>query len=588
MRRVLLALALVLACHPSPATQPGDTTKPSSPGESKSDPWQAAHLDIERLRAHLTYLADDARQGRAPGTPGDRESAAHVEAAYRELGLQPAFADNYCQSFTVTDGVRLLANQTASLTIGAAIPTELVPFTGVTTTALTAPVVYLGHGLDDSPAITRAIKGAIVVVRAGAPDDPHLDPTRTRAQSKLISARDHGAVGFILWDPDSELPFPNHGEASDLKLPALAVGKTGTPALLAAFGVRKPVEGDVHHGLKPGKKAAKKASLHTPVERIELTTCNIGGVLPGTGTARIVIGAHVDHLGLGTSSSLAPGQQVVHNGADDNASGVATMLALAAALAQIPQSARPYTLEFVAFGAEEMGLLGSKHFVAGLTPDARAAMVAMLNFDMVGRLQGDAVVVSGVGTSSVWKGLLAEVASPLEVRPSEDGFGASDQASFYTAGLPVLHFFSGTHPDYHKPSDDLDKINFAGATAIGDLSLRVLGRLMRDQPKLDYIKVATTTKRGGGFKVSLGTVPDYGAKVDGVALSDVRPGGPAAIAGLQAGDVITLIGTREIHGLDDYMASFAELKPGIAVPVRVQRKGAAVDLQITPSAPQPR
>ncbi|HEY0136692.1 MAG TPA: M20/M25/M40 family metallo-hydrolase, partial [Nannocystis sp.] len=316
--------------------------------------------------------------------------------------------------------------------------------------------------------------------------------------------------------------------------------------------------------------------------------CNIGGVLPGTGPRRIVVGAHVDHLGLGTGSSLAPGQRAVHNGADDNASGVATMLALAAALAGVPAASRPYTVEFVAFGAEEMGLLGSKHYVAGLSPDARAALVAMVNFDMVGRLQGDAVVVSGVGTSSLWKGLLAEVAAPLEVRPSEDGFGASDQASFYAAGLPVLHFCIGTHADYHKPSDDLDKINFPGAAAIGDLSLRVLGRLMRDQPNLDFIKVATPTPRAGGFRVSLGTVPDYGAKADGVALADVRPGGPAAAAGLKAGDVITLLGTREIHSLDDYMASFAELQPGVEVPVRVLRNGAAVDLRITPAAPQRR
>lgn len=586
MRRVSVALALLLACHPTAVTPPKSTSEPQ---QQRADPFQNIHVDVARIRTHLAYLADDARQGRAPGSAGDRESAQHVEAAYRELGLRPAFGDDYCQRFTVIDGVRLLTNQRATLELGTTdTAIELVPFTTATTAAVTAPLIYIGHGVADDPALTRAMKGAIVVARAGAPDDPHLDPTRTRAQSKLIAARDHGAVGFILWDPDSDLAFPNHGEANDLKLPAVAVGKAGTPALLAAFGVRTSAATDIHHGLVPGKRARRKASIHTPVERVELATCNIGGVLPGSGPRRLVVGAHVDHLGLGTGSSLAPGQQAVHNGADDNASGVATMLALAAALARVPATGRPYTVEFVAFGAEEMGLLGSKHYVAGLSADARAALVAMLNFDMVGRLQGDAVVVSGVGTSSLWKGLLAEVASPLEVRPSEDGFGASDQASFYAAGLPVLHFFSGTHADYHKPSDDLDRINFPGAAAIGDLSLRIIGRLMRDQPNLDFIKVATPAPRAGGFRVSLGTVPDYGAKADGVALADVRPGGPAAAAGLLAGDVITLLGTREIHSLDDYMASFAELRPGIEVPVRVLRNGSAVDLRITPAAPQRR
>lgn len=600
MRRPLLALLLLLACKPAASTAP-PPVDPSSVDPSQADaptqpqdPWSAQRLDEPALRAHLSYLADDARQGRAPGSDGDRDSAAHVQAAFTALNLQPAFGASFTQPFTLTDGVRLLANQKHSLRLGPTeVPAELVPFTAATTAPLSAPLVYLGHGVDDSPAMIKASKGAIVVVRAGAPDDPHLDPTRTRAQSKLIAARDHGAVGFILWDPDSDLPFPNHGEANDLKLPALAVGKAGTPALLAAFGIKpatnKPAAdkpADIHHGLTPGKRGKQKASLHTPVERVVLTTQNIGAVLPGSGDGkRIVIGAHVDHLGLGTGSSLAPGQSAVHNGADDNASGVATMLALAAAIAKVPAAARPYDLEFVAFGAEEMGLLGSKHYVGALTPEARARLVAMLNFDMVGRLKDDAVVIAGVGTSSYWKPALDKVAAPLQVRPSEDGFGASDQASFYAAGLPVLHFFSGTHSDYHKPSDDLDKINFPGAAAVGDLSLRVIAALMKDRPTLDYLKVSAPTPRAGGFRVSLGTVPDYAAKVDGVQLADVRAGGPAAAAGMLAGDIITRLGSREIHNFDDYMACFGELKPGVAVPARVLRAGKPLELQITPSAP---
>jgi aminopeptidase YwaD len=597
MRRPLVAsIVALLACRPA---APPSAPTPAGPDSQAApeQPWQSHHVDLERLRGHLTYLADDARQGRAPGTPGDREAAKHVEDAYSALGLTPAFPGGFCQSFTLTDGVRLRTGETASLKLaGAEVPLELVPFSQATAAAVRGKLVYLGHGVDDGPALAKVTRGAIVVVRAGAPDDPHLDPTRTRTQSKLIAARDRGAIGFILWDPDSDLPFPNHGEANDLKLPAVAIGKAGTPALLAAFAIppskpeTKPETApDPHHGLTPGKQARKPASIHTPVERVELSTCNIGAVLPGNGhNKRIVVGAHIDHLGLGTSSSLAPGQQAVHNGADDNASGVATMLAVAAELAAVPVAQRPYDVEFVAFGAEEMGLLGSKHYVGALTPEARARLVAMLNYDMVGRMQNDSVVVSGVGSSSVWPGLLKQAAGELTIRPSEDGFGASDQASFYTAGLPVLHFFSGTHADYHKPSDDLDKINFEGAAAIGDLSLRVLLLVMAGQPSFDYLKVAAAAPRAGGFRVSLGTVPDYAAKVDGVQLADVRAGGPAAAAGIQAGDIITKIGAREIHNFDDYMATFAELKPGVAAPIRVLRAGQPLDLQITPAAPQRR
>jgi aminopeptidase YwaD len=593
MRRPLVFLALaLLGCRPAA------TTTPDSPAtgyeKTNVDGWAGRAVDGARLRKHLEYLADDARQGRAPGTAGDRESAQYVETVFRELGLQPAFADKFCQSFTVTDGVRLREGQSAGFKIGkTSLAVDLVPFAHPTDAPVSAPLIYIGHGIDEDPKLAAAMKGAIVLVRAGAPFDPHQDPTRTRTQSKAIFARDHGAVGFILWNPDSDLAFPNHGEANDLKLPAAAIGKAGTAALLTAFGARPParVAGkppDPHMGLRVGQKARGAAELHTPVERITLETCNIGGVLPGSGSKRILVGAHVDHLGLGTSSSLAPGEQAIHNGADDNASGVATMLALAGALSGVPVQQRPYTVEFVAFGAEEMGLLGSKHYVEKLAPAARAELVAMFNFDMVGRLQGDSIVVSGVGTSSVWPKLLESVAAPLTVRPSEDGFGASDQASFYAAGLPVLHYFSGTHLDYHKPSDDLDKINFEGAAAIGDLSLRVIARLMKEQPTLDYLKVKAPAARVGGFRVSLGTVPDYAAKVDGVQLADVRAGGPAAAAGVMAGDIITGIGTREIHNFDDYMASFGELQPGVAVPLRVLRAGKPVELQITPATPQQR
>jgi len=596
MRRSLAGLALLLlACRPQATTAPA---APPTVGaaEPVANPWNDPHVDLERLRRHLSFLADDAQEGRAPGTPGDSRSQAHIAAAFTDAGLEPAFPKGFCQPFTVTDGVRLAPGQTATLQVGpAAIPTTLLPFAHATDAAITAPLVYIGHGIidpgDKDAALRAAIKGAIVVVRAGAPDDPHLDPTRTRVQSKLIAARDHGALGFILWDPDSDLPFPNHGEASDLAIPALAVGKAGTPALRAAFKLRRPAaKTDPHGGLLDAKKprSSAPATLHTPVERVTLETCNMGAVLTGSGPQRIVVGAHMDHLGLGTTSSLSPGQQAIHNGADDNASGVATMLALAHALARVPRAARPYTVEFVAFGAEEMGLLGSRHYVEALGPDRRAALLAMVNFDMVGRLQNNSVVVAGVGTSSAWPKLLEQAAGALQLRPSEDGFGASDQASFYAAGLPVLHFFSGTHTDYHKPSDDLDKINFEGAAAIGDVSLRLIAALMREQPTLDYVKVATPTAARGGFRVSLGTVPDYAAKVDGVQLADVRAGGPAAAAGLQAGDIITRIGARDIHNFDDYMASFGELKPGVAVPLKILRGGQPQDLTITPAAPQQR
>jgi Zn-dependent M28 family amino/carboxypeptidase len=297
----------------------------------------------------------------------------------------------------------------------------------------------------------------------------------------------------------------------------------------------------------------------------------------------------MDHLGEGTSSSLAPGVKDVHNGADDNASGVAVILEMARVLGALPVAERPYTVHFVAFGAEEMGLLGSKHYVEHLDPALRQRMVAMLNFDMVGRLGDEQhLVVSGMGTSSIWADLVERSRGPQEIRTSEDGYGASDQTSFYEAGLPVLHFFTGTHSDYHKPSDDVDKINFAGAATVAGIALRVVHTLATEDMKPDYIKVARTANARGGFRVSLGTIPDYGAKVDGVRLTGVREGGAAAKAGVRKGDVIQKIGAREIHNLDDYMATFAVLEPGVAIDVVVLREGQTLTVSLVPDAPQRR
>ena len=231
------------------------------------------------------------------------------------------------------------------------------------------------------------------MARYGAAD-PHASPALSRPQQKLINARDHGAVGFLFWEPDTETPYPNHGEANDLKIPGLWVGKAATPQLLAALGGKKAESID---DLKHGATSRKKLAMAVPIEAVVKKTANVAGVLPGNGESKraIVIGAHMDHLGMGTSTSLSPGQHAVHNGADDNASGVAVVIELAKVLSQTDSSKRPFDIVFITFGAEEMGLLGSKHYVTGLGDAAKQDIVAMLNFDMVGRLGDDGA--AGVG-----------------------------------------------------------------------------------------------------------------------------------------------------------------------------------------------
>ena len=376
--RTLLVATLISACQtPSSSTTP--------PEAAANKPAELPAIDLEQIRHHLTFLADDAQGGRAPGTEGDRRVQEHIIKAMTAAGLTPGLDGQFRQPFSVTDGVRLRDGAAASLAVaGAAIPHAVLPFGHDTHERgpVQAKLVFVGYGIrgdgpesGDYKGLGAKVKGNIVVALGGGPNDPHLEPARTRPQSKLIAARDHGAVGFVLWEPDTDHAFPNHGKVSDLELPALWVGKAGTPALAKALRAKN---GDPK-ALAAGARSRKRAELHTPVTPIELETANIGGRLAGpAGAKTIVVGAHMDHLGLGTSSSLAPGEEAVHNGADDNASGVATMLAVAQALATIPAERRKYDVLFVAFGAEEMGLLGSKHLVGAWSPEQRANQIAMI------------------------------------------------------------------------------------------------------------------------------------------------------------------------------------------------------------------
>lgn len=599
-----LVLLLALGCQPS-ETQPA-TTPPGS-GAAAAQPATAAEAvalaaDEARIRAHLEFLAADAQEGRLPGTEADGRVQDYVEAQMQAAGLEPAFGASYRQAFTVTDGVA--ADGEPRLSVGrTTVEYGLVPFSTSTAKPVKAKLVFVGHGIapegkgsGDYDGLEAEVKGNIVVALGGAPkDDPHLSPSVTRPQSKVIAARDHGAVGFILWEPDQAVAYPNHGSVSDSKLPVVWVGTGGTAAVMQAFGVKPnpKVAAVAESGteaalrLPRGTRSRIQATLHTPLRPISIDTANVAGILPAAaGAPVLVVGAHMDHLGQGTAHSLAPGVEAIHNGADDNASGVAVILEMARVLGALPPEQRPYAVHFVAFGAEEMGLLGSKHYVEHLDPGMRAHMVGMLNFDMVGRLGAEqGLVVAGMGTSSAWPDLVERARGAQEVRASEDGYGASDQTSFYEAGMPVLHFFTGTHSDYHKPSDDLDKINFAGAASIATIANRVIHAVSTEGVELDFIKVARKAPTRGGFRVSLGTIPDYGAQVDGVRLTGVREGGSAAKAGLTKGDVIQRIGEREVHNLDDYMATFAVLEPGEVVEVVVLRDGKQVTLSMTPDAP---
>jgi hypothetical protein len=295
----------------------------------------------------------------------------------------------------------------------------------------------------------------------------------------------------------------------------------------------------------------------------------------------VVVGAHYDHLGHGGRFSMARGDSSVHNGADDNASGVAALLEIARRLAAGPRPAR--SVVFIAFSGEEMGLLGSAFYAQHpAVPLARTR--AMLNLDMVGRLGAGPLIVYGTETADEWKDAVerAAAAEGVAVRTGGDGFGASDQTSFYAQGVPVLHFFTNVHADYHRPSDDWEKIDARGLEKVAAVVERV-ARDVAGRPGALTLRRSTAPppRGGGGYGAYLGSIPDFTPVENGVRLTGVRAGSPAEKAAIRAGDVIVHMGEMEVRDLQGLTDALRAHKPGDTVPVTVLRDGRRLTVSVT-------
>jgi hypothetical protein len=334
-----------------------------------------------------------------------------------------------------------------------------------------------------------------------------------------------------------------------------------------------------------------RASLTVELTVDKAPAANVVGVLragqPGKLPA-IVIGAHYDHLGFGGHGSLAPDVREPHNGADDNASGVAALLLVARFLASVGPQLRQRDVWFVAFSGEELGVLGSAEFVKKLPPGlADGGMVAMLNMDMVGRMRDDTLNVLGVESAAEWRAIVAEQCASENVTctMSGSGYGPSDHMPFYAAGVPVLHFFTGAHTDYHKPSDDVGGINATGIARVAAVVTRVTLALAGQGQTLAY-RTSPAPATGGdvrSFGASLGTVPDYGgppAGKTGVLLSGVRAGSPAEKAGLARGDILIGIDEHEIRSIEDFMFVLRAARPGQAATLVIERDGKKLSLPV--------
>jgi len=564
----------------------------------------APSVAARRVQDDVKRLASADWKGRRAGTAEADQAASWIAGQWKRLGLRPAFSGSYLQSFGFIDGVVLgTANRLQVNGRGFRSGQEFRPLAFSAPGQAAGEVVFAGYGIvakdlgfDEYQDLE--VRGRIVLALRFAPGG---DDTQSQwgpfmaLRLKAAAARERGAAALLVvagpltpGAQDELVPARADASLVDAGLPVLSVRRSVAEALLAGAEVSlEQAQGRVDAGKPASFPLATRASLAADVAPKRASSSNVAAVLPGTDptAAAIVVGAHYDHLGLGLSGSLDPKPDgKVHHGADDNASGVAGVLELARRLA--PQRGTLVrSVVFVAFGAEELGTLGSSYFVKN-PPLPLDRIAGMANLDMVGRLRENTLDVHGLGTSPVWKPLLeASNHGPgLKLRLHEGGFGPSDHNAFYVADKPVLFFFTGVHADYHRPSDTADKLEAQGLVRVVDLVEGVVTRLATTTTPVVFTRVAADQEQQAsaarGFRVYVGGIPDYASEGPGVAISGVSPGSPAEKAGMQKGDAIVAFAGREIRTIYDYTQALSERRPGDEVEVVVRRAGAEVVLRV--------
>lgn len=401
--------------------------------------------------------------------------------------------------------------------------------------------------------------------------------------SKLASRLKELSDEFATGD-DTLLNFRHGGSPnSGREMPILNTTRAALDPIISAAAGQSlaALEAAIDAGDKPTPHSRDLAGWRlqgeTQVNRVKAAVKNVVAVLEGEGPhadETIVIGAHYDHLGFGGEGSFDPHAETVHNGADDNASGTAALLEVARQLAARPEKLGRRVV-FIAFTGEERGLHGSAHYVKEpLFPLEKT--VAMLNMDMVGRLRDDKLIIQGVDTSPefgpIIDGLNADYA--FQLTKQTGGNGPSDHASFYPREIPVMHFFTDLHDDYHRPTDDTEKVNFPGATKIAEMVTRTAEAIAKLDTRPGYVAVAASagpTRDRSGSRPYFGSIPDFAQNQEGYAITGVTKDGPAANAGLLGGDVIIRLGESKIGNLDDFDNALRKFKAGDKAPVVVRR-----------------
>jgi hypothetical protein len=566
-----------------------------------------SQVTVKELQEHIKYLSSDSLKGRLTGSPGDSLAAEYIKGKLLSYGLVPLSGDGL-QRYKVTK--RVVPGKSNSLSVNGikyTLDKEFMPLAFSSNSGMESEAVFAGYGFNINNDSLKwndyngiDVKGKWVVILRGDPEaennkSPFISFSADR--DKALLAKDMGAAGVLmvsgpLFDPQDAFEALNL-EGYSVDIPVLRIKKDiADKILLKSNNTIAVLEKKLNDTRKPFSFATKEVvNGKAEIVRELANTRNVVMVLPGEDPLLrdqyIILGAHFDHLGMGGpgSGSRALDTIGIHHGADDNASGVAMMLELAEKFAKT-RGSHKRTVLCLSFSGEEEGLLGSKHFVDD--PGINLSKVnVMINMDMVGRLnETNNLEIGGVGTAAGLRDLIYAKSdtSIIKLTLSQEGYGPSDHSSFYGKNIPVLFYFTGAHMDYHTPTDTWEKINFKGMVEISDLIFNVAQELASENSKLQFKEAGPkveTNRYSRSKGVALGIMPDFAGVIkNGLRADFVTPGKPAALGGMQKGDIITYIEGKQVNNIQDYMFRMGQLKHGQTISVEVLRNDKKVVLVI--------
>ena len=513
---------------------------------------------IAHLQHHVLFLSDDKLEGRRTGSMGEKLAAEYISAQFKNIGLSPKGTKEFFQPFEVAEGKQLHPSTALSINNNQLqLGKDFFPLVYSIDTSLAAsPSMAL-----QEPGMPWFFDLKELMDENAA--NPHFDLNAAVANSAKQVLKRGGTAVFI---------YNSTGKPDGLKFDGK--DKTEAPGIPVIY-----LSNEIAAKYLSDESAAVDIKLKVAIADKKRLGINVAGYIDNGAASTIIIGAHYDHLGYGEdgNSREVEKKTLVHNGADDNASGIAAMTELARLLKNAKHKSNNYL--FLAFSGEELGLYGSKHFTQ--YPTIHLSTVNfMINLDMVGRLNDSSrtVTVGGYGTSPYWgevyglQGKKRLYAGDLKFRFDSSGTGPSDHTSFYLKNIPVLFYFTGLHSDYHKPTDDFNKINFNGTLGIVKHIFSLLETHEKQKSKLVFTKTRETqTTTSARFSVTLGIMPDYTFSGAGVRADGVSDNKPAQKAGLKAGDIIMSIGEHKINSLESYMQTLARFKKGDKAKVIYQR-----------------